>query len=222
MEPFPPDDSTKNGLINGMSSNAPVKPTVTFQQFNCNGTSSVTQNNQDSNGSNTNNNNNIQNNGQYTNSHHSNGNSNTMESPRTRSTYLSPGRNWNNNNNNANNMNVNPSSSTNNNQLIINMHANGKSGSVVKCRPLSAMANMSRGMASHSEKMQIEELKREIREIARNIPAPPRGGRNADNQRCGNESDTEEVLKRFVYTNDAGQVCILLWRVFVACMYVYV
>lgn len=84
-------------------------------------------------------------------------------------------------------------------RFLIPQPSPGRSGT--KCRPLSAMANMSRGLASCAEKVQIEELKKEIREITRNIAASGKMG--DDDRMC---RDTEEVLKRFVYTNDAGQV----------------
>ena len=87
------------------------------------------------------------------------------------------------------------------------------SGSSTKNRPMSAMASISRGgIASTAEKADIEELKREIMEVAKRINNNRKELQQSDAKvssalaRVTSVDETENALKRFITTSDPAQM----------------
>lgn len=79
--------------------------------------------------------------------------------------------------------------------------SSGQAVSGVRKRPISAMANMSRGTPSTQEKTEIEELKQEIMEITRTVASAAKEKRGGVSVK-----ETEQMLRRYVCTSDASQV----------------
>ena len=93
-------------------------------------------------------------------------------------------------------------------------HTSGGEGSSAgRNRPQSAMPSMSRaGSVPSAEKLEIEDLKREIMEVTKRINSNRKeliqqhGGNNSGLGRVSSVDETESALKRFITTSDPTQV----------------
>ena len=96
-------------------------------------------------------------------------------------------------------------------------HAGGSGGtSGARNRPQSAMPTVNRGgSASAAEKIEIEDLKREILEVTKRIASNRKdlqdsvlltGAQDGSLQRVQSVEETESALKRFIPTSDSAQV----------------
>eukprot|EP00802_Teleaulax_amphioxeia_P003831 Tamp_03834.p1 GENE.Tamp_03834~~Tamp_03834.p1 ORF type:complete len:714 (+),score=246.13 Tamp_03834:147-2288(+) len=91
-------------------------------------------------------------------------------------------------------------------------HTSGGEGSSGRNRPLSAMASISRGGSVPSaEKVEIEDLKREIMEVTKRINSNRKEllqqhGKSSGLSRVSSVDETENALKRFITTSDPTQV----------------
>ncbi len=91
-------------------------------------------------------------------------------------------------------------------------HTSGGEGSSGRNRPLSAMASISRGgSVTSAEKVEIEDLKREIIEVTKRINSNRKElmqqhGKSNGLSRVSSVDETENALKRFITTSDPTQV----------------